>query len=278
MQIENKLVVVTGAGSGIGRALACRFADAGARRIVCTDLDAESANQTKALIGTIMGTIIGTRASAERLDVADQTAIESLVQRIEVEEGGVDIFVSNAGYALAGGLDVATEKWQQMMQVHTWAHLNAARAVIPGMIKRGGGYLLNTASAAGLLTQLDSAPYAISKHAAVALAEWLAITYKDRGIGVSVLCPQAVRTNILGKRTSSGSKGKTSSNQAATDGVLEPEKVADDCLQAIIDEQFFVLPHKAVAKYYANKASDPERWLNGMRRFRERLRQAAKRQ
>ena len=269
VQIENKLVVVTGAGSGIGRALACRFADAGARRIVCTDLDLDSAYETK--------TLIGTKATAERLDVADQTAIEKLVRRTEAEDGGVDIFVSNAGYALGGGLDVPTEKWQQMMQVHTWAHLNAARAVIPGMIERGGGYLLNTASAAGLLTQLDSAPYAVSKHAAVALAEWLAITYKDRGIGVSVLCPQAVRTNILGKRASSDGKGKTSSNQAATDGVLEPEKVADDCLQAIIDEKFFVLPHEEVAKYFANKASDPERWLNGMRRFKERLRQAAKR-
>ena len=131
---------------------------------------------------------------------SDQQAIEDLVARLDAEQGGIDIFASNAGYALGGGLNLETDQWRQMMEVHLWAHLNAARAVIPGMVERGGGYLLNTASAAGLLTQLDSGPYAVSKHAAVALAEWLAINYSDRGIGVSVLCPQAVRTNILGKR------------------------------------------------------------------------------
>ncbi|MBT5463852.1 MAG: SDR family oxidoreductase, partial [Gammaproteobacteria bacterium] len=146
-------------------------------------------------------------------------------------------------------------------------------AVVPGMIARGRGYLLNTASAAGLLTQLDSGPYAVSKHAAVALAEWLAINYGDQGIGVSVLCPQAVRTNILGKPSGRRSQQKSNSNQAAQDGVLAPETVADDCINAIIAEQFLVLPHKEVAKYFANKANDYERWLRGMRRFRDRLRQ-----
>ncbi|MEJ6702551.1 MAG: SDR family oxidoreductase [Pseudomonadales bacterium] len=268
MNIEDKLVVVTGAGSGIGRALAQRFSANGARHVVCTDLDADSALETAALIGE--------KATGEGLDVSDEAAIESLVQRLESKQGGVDIFVSNAGYALGGGLNLPTEKWRQMMEVHTWAHLTAARAVIPGMIERGGGYLLSTASAAGLLTQIDSAPYAVSKHAAVALAEWLAINYKDRGIGVSVLCPQAVRTNILGKPVAKDAKRKTNSNQAAQDGILEPESVADDCIAAIIDERFLVLPHKEVAKYFANKASDYERWLKGMRRFRERLRQSSK--
>jgi short-subunit dehydrogenase len=141
------------------------------------------------------------------------------------------------------------------------------------MIARGRGYLLNTASAAGLLTQLDSGPYAVSKHAAVALAEWLAIQYGDQGIGVSVLCPQAVRTNILGKPSDRRSPQKSNLNQAAQDGVLAPETVADDCINAIIAEQFLVLPHKEVAKYFANKANDYERWLRGMRRFRDRLRQ-----
>jgi len=265
MDIDGKLAVVTGAGSGIGRALACRLVDAGARFVVCADLDVDTALETADLIGA--------RASAVHLDVADQNAIEGLVKRLEVEQGGVDIFVSNAGYALGGGLNLETEQWRKMMEVHLWAHLSAARAVIPGMIERGGGYLLNTASAAGLLTQLDSAPYAVSKHAAVALAEWLAINYSDRGIGVSVLCPQAVRTNILGKRPGKTRANKTNSNQAAQDGILEPEKVADDCIQAILEEKFLVLPHMEVAKYFANKANDYERWLSGMRRFRDRLRQ-----
>ena len=127
-----------------------------------------------------------------------------------------------------------------------------------------------------MLTQIDSAPYAVSKHAAVALAEWLAINYKDRGIGVSVLCPQAVRTNILGQPMAKLGKRKTSSNQAAQDGILEPERVADDCIAAIVEERFLVLPHQEVAKYFAQKASDYERWLGGMRRFRERLRQSKK--
>ena len=209
MDIDGKLAVVTGAGSGIGRALARRLVDAGVRFVVCADLDIDAASETADLIGA--------KATAVHLDVADQDAIEGLVKRFEVEQGGIDIFVSNAGYALGGGLSLETDHWRKMMEVHLWAHLNAARAVIPGMIERGGGYLLNTASAAGLLTQLDSAPYAVSKHAAVALAEWLAINYSDRGIGVSVLCPQAVRTNILDKRPGKSSVNKTNSNQAAQD-------------------------------------------------------------
>ena len=264
MDINETLAVVTGAGSGIGRALACRLVAAGARFVVCTDIDADAARETANLIGS--------KASAEVLDVADQAAIEDLVKRVESAHGGIDIFVSNAGYARGGGLKLDTDQWRDMMEVHLWAHLNAARAVIPGMIERGGGYLLNTASAAGLLTQLDSGPYAVSKHAAVALAEWLAINYSDRGIGVSVLCPQAVRTNILG-RPSGHRSTQSNSNQAAQDGILAPETVADDCIQAIIAEQFLVLPHKVVAKYFANKANDYERWLSGMRRFRDRLRQ-----
>ena len=265
MDINETVAVVTGAGSGIGRALACRLVAAGARFVVCTDIDADAARETANLIGS--------KASAEVLDVADQAAIEDLVTRVEAAHGGIDLFVSNAGYALGGGLNLDTDQWRDMMEVHLWAHLNAARAVVPGMIARGRGYLLNTASAAGLLTQLDSGPYAVSKHAAVALAEWLAIQYGDQGIGVSVLCPQAVRTNILGKPSGRRSPQKSNSNQAAQDGVLAPETVADDCINAIIAEQFLVLPHKVVAKYFANKANDYERWLRGMRRFRDRLRQ-----
>ncbi len=265
MEIENKLVVVTGAGSGIGRALAQKFVECGARKVVCTDLNATSVAETASRIGEA--------ATGEVLDVSDQAAIDQLVSRLD-EEGGIDIFVSNAGYGKRGGLNLSVEDWKKMMDVHTWAHLYAAQAVIPGMVSRGGGYLLNTASAAGLLTQMDSGPYAVSKHAAVALAEWIAINYRDRGIGVSVLCPQAVRTNILANSDGPAVKRTAKANQAAQDGVLEPGDVADDCIAAIRNENFLVLPHKEVATYFERKANDYDRWLQGMRRFREKLRSA----
>lgn len=261
MDIVDKVVVVTGAGSGIGRALAVKLAAAGARRVVCTDLDEANAQATAAQIGAV--------ATGLRLDVADESAIEQLVAEVEAETGGIDLFVSNAGYGKRGGLDLDTQEWRKMMDVHTWSHLAAARAVIPGMVERGGGYLLNTASAAGLLTQMDSGPYAVSKHAAVALAEWILINYADQGIGVSVLCPQAVRTNILGPNALK--KGSSNSRQAAADGILEPEDVANDCLAAIREGRFLVLPHPEVETYFQRKANDYDRWLLGMRRFRQRL-------
>jgi len=265
MELENKVAIITGAGSGIGRALAQGFAQHGARAVVCTDLNADNAEETAAMLGDV--------GSASQLDVADEQAIEALVKVTEAQYGAVDVFVSNAGYGKRGGLDLATDVWQDMMTVHTWSHLAAARAVLPGMIARGGGYLLNTASAAGLLTQIDSGPYAVSKHAAVAFAEWVLINHADDGIGVSVLCPQAVRTNILNPAgTKTGAKpAKTNTRQAAGDGILEPEEVALACIEAMRDERFLVLPHVEVATYFQRKANDYDRWLLGMRRFRARL-------
>ncbi|MEM7078752.1 MAG: SDR family oxidoreductase [Pseudomonadota bacterium] len=259
MDVKDKVAVVTGAGSGIGRALAQGLAARGAEHVVCTDLDAQNAAATAEMIGE--------RAQGRALDVGDEAAIDALVADVEGAQGRIDLFVSNAGYGQRGGLDLPTEDWMRMMNVHTWSHLAAARAVIPGMVERGGGYLLSTASAAGLLTQMDSGPYAVSKHAAVAFAEWVAINYADQGIGVSVLCPQAVRTNILGPRK----PGETNTGQASGDGVLEPEVVADACIQAIHDERFLVLPHPEVETYFQRKANDYDRWLSGMRRFRARL-------
>ena len=261
MEMNDKLAVVTGAGSGIGRALALSLARHGARAVVCTDLNAEHAQETAAMVGAA--------ATARALDVADEAAIEALVQEVEAEFGGIDLFVSNAGYGQRGGLELPTEDWQRMMNVHTWSHLAAARAVVPGMVARGGGYLLNTASAAGLLTQMDSGPYAVSKHAAVAFAEWLLINYADQGIGVSVLCPQAVRTNILGPGALQGNASNT--RQAAGDGILEADVVAEACIDAVREERFLVLPHPEVATYFQRKANDYDRWLLGMRRFRQRL-------
>jgi NAD(P)-dependent dehydrogenase (short-subunit alcohol dehydrogenase family) len=261
MEIADKVVVVTGAGSGIGRALAQRFAENGARAVVCTDLDAGNAGETAQMIGS-------TATSAE-LDVGDEQAVVEIVAKTEKDFAGLDVFVSNAGYGQPGGLDLATAEWERMMRVHTWSHLAAARAAIPGMARRGGGYLLNTASAAGLLTQMDSGPYAVSKHAAVAFAEWVAINYYDQGIRVSVLCPQAVRTNIGGSRARAS--GAVQKGQASFDGVLEPEFVADACLDAMREERFLVLPHPEVETYFQRKANDYDRWLRGMRRFREQL-------
>jgi len=261
MQIKDKVTVITGAGSGIGRSLALGFAKKGAKVIVCTDLNEENAAETASMVGAT--------ATSAKLDVGDEAAIENLVKKVEAEHGGIDIFVSNAGYGQRGGLDLPTEDWARMMNVHTWSHLAAARAVIPGMIERGGGYLLNTASAAGLLTQMDSGPYAVSKHAAVALAEWISINYAEQGIGVSVLCPQAVRTAILGPLKDK--KGDSNTRQAAGDGILEPDVVSDDCIDAIEKERFLVLPHPEVETYFQRKANDYDRWLSGMRRFRERL-------
>ena len=256
--LQDKITVVTGAGSGIGRSLAIRFAEKGARAVVCTDLNADNAAETAEMIGKA-----GTSAA---LDVGDEAAIEALVAETETTIGGINIFVSNAGYGQSGGLSLATEDWQRMMNVHAWSHLAAARAVVPGMVQRGGGYLLSTASAAGLLTQINSGPYAVSKHAAVALAEWISINYGDQGIGVSVLCPQAVRTNILGPAAK-----RPNSTQASADGVLEPEFVADACIEAMEEGRFLVLPHPEVETYFQRKANDYDRWLGGMRRFKDRL-------
>lgn len=268
MELNDKIAVITGAGSGIGRALALKFAQDGARFVVCTDLNADDAAQTAAMIEAESGS----KASFAALDVGDETAVNAVVEAAVHTHGGIDCFVSNAGYGVAGGLDLATEEWTRMMNVHTWSHLYAARAVIPVMVERGGGYLLNTASAAGLLTQMDSGPYAVSKHAAVAFAEWLQINYADKNIGVSVLCPQAVRTNILGPAAKKRSnKPGGSAGQAGADGILEPEFVAQACVNAMRDETFLVLPHEEVLTYFQRKANDYDRWLGGMQRFRRKL-------
>ena len=259
MDVRNKIAVVTGAGSGIGRALAERLAREGAKAVVCADLNGDTAEETARSLDGV--------GSAASVDVSDEAAVNALVEQTERSCGGIDILVSNAGYNLPSGLELPTAEWERMMRVHTWSHLAAARAALPGMIRRGGGYLLNTASAAGLLTQMESGAYAVSKHAAVALAEWIAINHHDDGIRVSVLCPQAVRTNI----TTGLQDLDDASNPATLDGVLEPDEVADACLDAIREERFLVLPHPEVATYFQRKASDYDRWLRGMRRFKSRL-------
>jgi len=264
VELKDRIAVVTGGASGIGRATARRFAAEGAGMVIVADLDASGAQAVAADLGE------GARGVG--LDVADEEAVAALVAEIEREHGRLDVFFSNAGYGLSGGLELPNDEWRRMMDVHFMAHLYAARAVVPGMVDRGEGYVLSTASAAGLLTQMDSGPYAVTKHAAVAFAEWLAINYGDAGVRVSVLCPQAVRTNIIGDDLS-GWDDPT--NQAALDGVLEPEEVAGAIVEAMAAERFLIAPHPQAVTYFQRKAADYDRWLAGMRRYRSRL-QAAK--
>ncbi|MBW1844032.1 MAG: SDR family oxidoreductase, partial [Deltaproteobacteria bacterium] len=193
----------------------------------------------------------------------DEASICALVERAGNKIGPIDLFCSNAGIGFFGGIEVANEDWQKIWDVNVMAHVYAARAVLPSMLERGEGYLLNTASAAGLLTQIDSACYSATKHAAVGFAEWLAVTYGDRGIAVSVLCPQAVRTAMTADFENGGVAG--------VDGMIEPEEVADCTIEAIGEERFLILPHPTVEKYLQNKVSGYDRWLAGMRRLRARF-------
>src|SRR5690606_32395484 len=231
---------------------ALRLAAAGAKRVVCVDLDGERAADTAREIGGI----------SRRVDVSSEDEIRELIEFVESTEGPIDLFCSNAGISVRGGPEVSNEAWQRIWDINVMAHVYASRHIVPRMIARGGGYLLNTASAAGLLSQVGSAPYAVTKHAAVGLAEWLALTYGDDGIKVSVLCPQAVRTAMT--------KGKED-GVASINGMMEPEPVARACLKAIQEETFLVLPHPEVLEYMRNKTADYDRWIGGMRKLNRRF-------
>ena len=252
MQIKDRIVVVTGAASGIGRALAQRFATEGAKLVVSSDINGEGAAATAK----------ETKGVAFTTNVAKEDDIKALIETVETKHGPIDLFCSNAGIGFGGGAEVTNERWQRIWDVNVMAHVWAARHVVPRMAARGGGYLLNTASAAGLLSQVGSAPYAVTKHAAVALAEWLSITHGDAGIKVSVLCPQAVRTAM----TAGNPDGV-----ASIDGMIEPEIVAEACVRAIEKEDFLVLPHPEVLEYMRRKTADYNRWLGGMRKLNRRF-------
>jgi NAD(P)-dependent dehydrogenase (short-subunit alcohol dehydrogenase family) len=251
MEIRGKVAVVTGGASGIGAALARRFAQEGAAGVVVADLDEAGAQGVAAEIGGI----------AIRTDVSDEAQVQALIARATQHYGRVDILCSNAGLAVGGGLQASNADWQRLWEVNLMAHVYGARAVVPQMLDRGEGYLLQTASAAGLLSHPESAVYAVTKHAAVALAEWLSIQYGDKGIRVSCLCPQGVRTPML-----MGKQGERKS--FLQDNMVSPEQVAQDCVAAMRDERFLVLPHPEVLDYLRGKAADVERWLGGMRRLR----------
>ena len=253
MRITDTVIVVTGGGNGIGRALCRRFAADGVRGIVVADIDGAAAER---VAGEIGGTAVET-------DVTREGDVRRLVDRTLQRHGAIDLFCSNAGIAKNGDEHAPDADWTRCWDVHVMAHVYAARAVLPGMLARGEGYLLHTVSAAGLLTHPQSATYAVTKHASLAFAEWLSIAYGDRGIKVSALCPQGVRTDML-------RRAETESRSFLTDGALEPEHVAEVVVQGIADERFLILPHPDVAEYACRRATDHERWLRGMRRLRNR--------
>ena len=264
-------MVVTGGGSGIGEAIAKAAFAEGARHVVVADLiGAQAARVAAAIADASDPSTGGGGATGVAIDVSDEAAVQQLVEETEQAYGPIDLFVSNAGYATAGGVEDSNERIQTMWEVHVMAHIYAARAVLPSMIARGEGYLLNTASAAGLLTQIGSLSYSVTKHAAVALAEWLAITHHDQGVRVSVLCPQAVATNILAN-SPDGFGRSAGGGAAGGDGVRSPAEVAQACIDAVRSETFLVLPHPEVADYMIRKATDVDRWLAGMRRFQSAL-------
>jgi NAD(P)-dependent dehydrogenase (short-subunit alcohol dehydrogenase family) len=251
MEIKDKVVVVTGGGNGIGRALCRRFAADGARGVVVADLDSVAA---EAVANEIKGLAIA-------VDVSKEADNERLVRETVAAFGPIDLFCANAGITgEPGSIEVSNESWQRTWDVNFMSHLYGVRAVLPGMLERRSGYLLHTASAAGLLTHVEAAPYSVTKHAVVALAEWLSITHGNKGIGVSCLCPLGVRTQMLlgveGERTS-----------FLMDGAIEPEVVADVVMKGLAEETFLILPHPEVAVFFNRKASDYDRWIRTMRKL-----------
>jgi NAD(P)-dependent dehydrogenase (short-subunit alcohol dehydrogenase family) len=248
MELKGKICVVTGAASGIGLALCHAFKAEGAAHVVCVDLNGDGAEATAKAVG----------GTAFTVDVSDETQITAMIDKVEADIGPIDLFFSNAGIAVGGGVDTPNADWQRTWDINVMAHVWAARHLVPLMAARGGGYLLNTASAAGLLNQIGSASYGVTKHAAVGLAEWIAMSHGDEGIKVSVLCPQAVRTEMT--------RGHED-HVAAIDGMMEPEPVAQCCVDAIRDETFLILPHAQVRDYMQAKTANYDRWIGGMRKL-----------
>lgn len=250
MQVAGKVCVVTGAAAGIGRALAERFVAEGASAVVAADISTDL-EATAAEIG----------AHAIGADVSSEASIEALIVKTEERFGPIDLFVANAGIGgFPGGVEVSDDEWQRIWEINVMHHVWAARHMVPRWIERGGGYLLTTASAAGLLSNLGTAPYTVTKHAAVGLAEWLAITHADDNISVSVLCPQGVRTAMT------AGDDPAVANVVAH-GLIEPSDVADAVIAGLEAESFHILPHPEVAKYVAHKGADIESWLGAMRKL-----------
>jgi NAD(P)-dependent dehydrogenase (short-subunit alcohol dehydrogenase family) len=260
MEVAGKVVVVTGGANGIGKALGERFAAEGARVVAVADLELENAQVVADAIGGV----------AFGVNVRDESQIQAMVARMEADYGQIDLFCSNAGIGMGDGepwwaTSAGNDTWQAMWDIHVMAHVYAARACLPDMIKRGEGYFLNTVSAAGLLSQIGDAAYSTTKHAAIGFAESLAITHGDQGIKVSMICPQAVATRMIEEMA--GDDG----GSAGVDGVISPEELADSVIGGLAAETFLILPHPQVEQYRQNKAADYNRWIGGMRKLRRRF-------
>jgi NAD(P)-dependent dehydrogenase (short-subunit alcohol dehydrogenase family) len=259
MELNNKVSVITGAASGIGAACARKFASEGAK-LVIVDIDESKAREVAKAVDGI----------AIICDLNDPSAISNMVSEVEGTVGPIDLLFNNAGIATGRGpLDTDLEEWQRQWNVNLMSHVHAVRAVLPGMLERGEGYILHTASMAGILSTHDNLPYAVSKHAVVGLAEWLAFTYMHRGIRVGLLAPLAVRTPMLGSQADS-----EWANQAGGP-VKEPEEVAEQVFDSIVDERFLILTDQIANKWMQHKTSDPDRWLHGMNRLQQRLDKAS---
>jgi NAD(P)-dependent dehydrogenase (short-subunit alcohol dehydrogenase family) len=254
MEVGGRVLVVTGAARGIGRALARAFSAAGAAGVVVADIDGKGA---ESVAREIKGTAVA-------CDVADESSVQAMVEKAESTYGRIDIVCSNAGIAVGGGPEAANEDWQRIWAVNVMSHVLIARHVLPGMLARREGYLVGTISAAGLLNHVFAAPYGATKAAALSFFEWLAIAHGDDGIRVSCLCPQGVRTDMLAAESRLGLEFLTAN-------AVEPEQVADVVIDGIRQEKFLILPHPEVAEYFQRKATDYDRWLNGMRRMRKRV-------
>ena len=251
MDLRDRVVIITGGSGGIGKAMAEAFLAEGAKAIMLADLDADAVAAAAASIG----------CDGMACDVTKEDQIAALVLATEAKHGAVDVFCSNAGAGGTGLLtDASNEVWQEQWELHVMSHLYAARAVLPGMIERGSGYLLNTASAAGLLAALGSGPYTVTKAAAVKFAEFLSITHGDDGIKVSVLCPQGVNTAMAPRSLGDGQ----------TDGIIEASQLAATVVETMREERFHVLPHPEVEEYVRRKGDNVDRWLLGMQRLRKR--------
>jgi NAD(P)-dependent dehydrogenase (short-subunit alcohol dehydrogenase family) len=255
MLIKDKIIVVTGAGSGIGKALVAKFMTLGAKAVVGVDINADTAKQTASELGCV----------AMSADVAREEDVIRLIEETENTIGPIDLFCSNAGVAAGADEQAPNAEWQLSWDVNVMSHVNAARHLVPRMINRGGGYFLITASAAGLLNQIGGAAYGVTKHAAVGFAEWLAFTYAHQGIKVSMLCPQAVRTAMTENDEDQATKA------ASGDGMMEPEQLADIVVEHLEREAFLILTHEEVKVYMQRKSSDYDRWIGGMNRLFEKL-------
>jgi NAD(P)-dependent dehydrogenase (short-subunit alcohol dehydrogenase family) len=249
VDLRDKVIVITGGASGIGAAMARRFATEGPRALVLADIDLEAAAQVAEEVGGV----------AVLSDVADPGSNEDLIESTTGRFGPIDLFCANAGIGQVGDEQSDVAVWDRMWAINVMSHVYAARHLIPAWVARGEGYFLVTASAAGLLTNLKAAQYSVTKHAAVAFAEWLAVTYGDAGVKVSALCPQFVNTPLL--------EGSEAFQALGANHTLEPDEVADAVVSGLADERFLILPHPEVEKYFQNKANDYERWLGGMRKL-----------